>query len=336
MGGSSFSRDDYSARSTMRASVAHKTGKTVASATFAYDDDVKSGKASGVFKKLLPIGIREARDSDAHPVSIPIGILLDTTGSMMQVPKMIQAELPKLMGAFLDDKASGKKYLGDGYPAICIGAVDDYDAMRYEKHAGTLQIGQFESGLEIDDDLTHLWFTGNGGGTYQESYELGMYFYAQRTVHDHWEKRRRKGYLFIIGDEKAYDTVRKVAVEKLMGVTGMQDDMKLEDVISELKTRYHVFFIIPNMTDHYHDKALEKWWVERLGQQSVIKLEDPHRICETIVGAVAICEEYVGIEDIEADLGDMKALVPLTNGSLVKAGASGLPATKHTGGTERL
>ena len=166
MGGSAFSRDDYSARASFRT----KTGMPV----FAYDADVKAGKASGVHKSLDPkdVKLRESRDSDKHPITVPVAVIMDTTGSMAHVPVILEEELAKLMSHFLDDKASGKKYLGDGYPAILIGAIDDYPAQlsRYDG-AGTLQVGQFESGMEIDQMLEHLWLTGNGGGTYEESYE---------------------------------------------------------------------------------------------------------------------------------------------------------------------
>jgi hypothetical protein len=189
MGGSSFSRDDYKARRVSYASMGTKD--------FHYDHDIRTGKtAARVHDSLSPKGvkIREARDSEAHPVSVPIAVLFDTTGSMSAVPEMLQKDLCKLMGYFLDDKASGKKYLGDGYPAIMVGAVDDYDAMYYTRMAGEgcLQVGQFESGLEIDDNLGNMWLTGRGGGTYDESYQLGLYFMARHTAHDHMDKRNKK------------------------------------------------------------------------------------------------------------------------------------------------
>src|ERR1017187_2766062 len=99
MGGSRYSDDDYTARSAFR--------KTHAIPTFKYDDDIKTGKAkAGVHKTLNPkgVGIRESRDS-AGQNKVPIAVFLDTTGSMQQVPKIIQAALPKLMGGFLSDKA---------------------------------------------------------------------------------------------------------------------------------------------------------------------------------------------------------------------------------------
>jgi hypothetical protein len=335
MGSSAFNRDDYDARSSYRA--------VDPKGTFAYDHDIKTGAAKAeVHPTLSPKGlkIRESRDSDAHPVTVPIGITLDTTGSMSDVPKMIQAALPKLMGAFLDDKASGKRYLGDGYPAILISAIDDYDAQRsgaYYKaqpHGeGCLQVGQFESGIEIDDNLTNLWFTENGGGTYHEDYELALYVASRHTAHDHWDKRGRKGYWFIIGDEHSFDVGR----EKVRDVIGdkIESDIPLGQIVQEAKERYHVYFVLPNMTQHYHDNGLLKYWVSLLGQQNVMRLEKPSEICQLIVGAVALCEENIGIEDLSVDIpGDYtKALIPLskTGGAVGKYSAAGLSGAAGAG-----
>jgi len=337
VGHSTFSRDDYATRSSVRSAMAASTGRKLADVTFDYTDKIRTGAASGVHPSLSPkdLKVRESRDSDAHPVTVPIIIGLDTTGSMSRVPYQIQEALPKLMGHFIDDKVSGKKYLGEGYPAIMIAAVDDYNAMGGE---GCLQIGQFESGIEIDDNLTNLWITHRGGGTYEEEYELLVYVAAYHTVHDHWEKRRRKGYLFLIGDEHAYDTLRMEVVQNILG-TPIQSDMKFEDILRVAQERYHVFFVIPNMTCNYSDPSLERYWVNLLGQQNVLRLEDPTKICELIVGAVAICEEYVGIDDLTMDNLGMNALVPLskTSSDLTRVDASGLvPVEGDAGGIERL
>src|SRR4051812_34490637 len=111
MGSSSFSRDDYAARSSYR--VATDTP------VFTHDADIRAGKVdSKVHKSLSPreVKLRESRDSVEHPVVVPVVVMMDVTGSMSGTPVIFQAKLPSLMGHFLEDKASGKKYLGDGYP----------------------------------------------------------------------------------------------------------------------------------------------------------------------------------------------------------------------------
>lgn len=291
MGSSTFSREVYSSRVATRSLTAEPV--------FAYNEAVKQGKASGVHKELDPLGVtlREARDSDEHPVTVPVGILLDVTGSMRRTPVIIQENLPNLMDQLIEAKASGKRPLGEGYPAVLIGAIDDYDALRGN---GCLQVGQFESGMEIDQTLEKLWLTGGGGGTYEESYELGLYFMANHTVHDHKEKRGRLGYLFIIGDEHPYPEVSAKQVQTVVGAK-IDANIPIEKIIAAAQELYHVFMVIPNMTSHYNDKALEKRWVELLGQQNVLKLEDPAKICDLITSAVSICEAYLGTDEITVD-----------------------------------
>jgi hypothetical protein len=341
MGGSTYSHDDFVSRSVNYASASACTGIPLKDVKFAFSADIHTGKTDAkVHDKLAPKGKdRESRDSDAHPITIPIGILLDTTGSMAQVPVIIQEALPKLMGGFLDDKTSGKKYLGEAYPAICIGAVDDYYAQSHYHGAGSFQIGQFESGIEIDDDLTRLWLTGNGGGSYEESYDLGLYYYARHIHTDHWDKRKRKGYLFIIGDEHGYPNVDHKAVKQIIGDT-IQADIPFADIVKEAQQHWHVFMVIPNMTQHYGDKELAKYWTGLLGQQNVLKLEDPEKIYQLIVSAVAICEQHVNMDDLEDD-GIMDApmtgaIVKLANFGVSKAKVDNLPEVSGASGATRL
>jgi len=345
MGGTNYLKSDYDARLSYRSATARSKGIPLADAIFVHSADIRDGKTTAkVHDSLSPKGvkIRESRDSDVHPVTVPIAVILDTTGSMGTVPGIIQGKLNSLMGCFLDDKASGKKYLGEGYPAILIGAVDDYEAQRHYKHEGTLQVSQWESGIEVDNNLTNLWITQNGGGTYEESYDLGLYFMARHTAHDNWDKRRRKGYVFMIGDEHAYAAgVSKAQVKDIIGDT-LQANISLKEIIAEVQERYHLFFIIPNLSSHYHDTSLERYWVNLLGQQNVIKLEDPGKICECIVSAVAIGEEHVGLDELLADgvaTGLDGALVPFAKamGEVSKYDAGELPVIAGAAGeTERL
>jgi len=187
MGSSSYSDDFYTAR------VADRKARGVD--TFAHTAAVAKGVApKAVHPKLDPKGVtRESRDSAEHPNSVAIGVMFDVTGSMGGVPITLQQKIPQLMGLLLR-----KGYIQD--PQIMFGAVGDF----FADHAA-LQVGQFESGIEMDDDITNLWLEGGGGGTNQESYQDALYFFARHTSTDCWEKRGKKGYLFLIGDEAPYN-----------------------------------------------------------------------------------------------------------------------------------
>lgn len=330
MGGSSYSDSLYHDRVNARAAAAVPT--------FKHDDDVRTGKAVSALHPTLDIHgkIREARDSDAHPESTPIGVIFDVTGSMSTVPARMQKKLPQLMGLLLR-----KNYIRD--PQILFGAIGDYEADKVP-----LQIGQFESGIEMDDNITHIFLEGNGGGTYEESYQNAMYFFAHRTSCDAWEKRGKRGYLFLIGDEMPYKVSKKAELAALIG-DGAQSDVPLEQIVKDCLEKWNVFFIIPRGTQHFDDPRLRQRWGELIGHQHVIMLEDPDAVCETIGVAIGLCE---GATDADAMHGDLKdvgashAVIATTrrglddlvkHTALARAGTGTLPEKSgRSGKTERL
>ncbi len=337
MGGSYFDSSAYSARAKERSSL----GKSA----FEYDDSIKSGTAAAqCHADLNPFGKnRESRDSAAHPVTVPIAISMDLTGSMQSVPRIFQEKLMKLMGHFLEGKASGKNYLGDGYPAICIAGHDDYEPIRrtHSTPEGTVQVGQFESGIEIEDELGKIWFTGNGGGNEGESYDLVLYFFARHTQHDHWDKRGEKGYLFLFGDEPIFQQVKKNEVKAIFG-DSIEADIPIENIIAEVKERYQLFYVIPQMTSNWSNKRNQELWKKLVGSENVLFLEDPSKICDLIASTVAIFEGNADIDDLKADglaHGLERSLAPIAKnvGSVSRYDASNLPAVgSATAGTERL
>ncbi len=303
MGYSSYSDDFYRDR------VADRTTK--GTPTFIHDHAVRAGKAkAGVHDSLNIHGkIRESRDSKEHPESTPIAVIFDETGSMAEVPRVMQAKLPQLMGLLLR-----KGYIRD--PQVLFGAIGDY----VNREAAPLQIGQFESGIEMDDNITHIFLEGSGGGSYEESYQNAMYYMAHRTSCDAWEKRGKKGYLFLIGDEKAYGRSTKAELSELIG-DGAQGDATLEDIVAAVKEKWDVFFIIPKGTSHYGDPALEQFWAKHLNPQHVIKLDDPKAVCETIGLAIGLLEGTVTGDGM---VGDLKEIG--TDAAVVHATTAGLDA----------
>src|SRR5439155_27157814 len=201
---------------------------------FEHDHAIRTGAADrAVHPRMNPRGVsvRESRDSAAHPESHAVAVLFDVTGSMQAVPKVLQANLPKLMGLLIR-----KGYLE--HPQILIGAIGDATCDK-----APLQVGQFESGIEIEDDLGKLFLEGGGGAHITESYELAMYFMARHTSIDCLEKRNKRGYLFIIGDEMPYRAVKRAEVQRVIG-DAPQADIPMEEIIAELEKRFDVYFVL--------------------------------------------------------------------------------------------
>lgn len=271
MGNSNWSDDFYRARTETRA----RTGRSA----FAYSADVRAGLAKReVHAAMNPKEVtRESRDSENHPESMAIMVFFDITGSMGGVPVQLQKKLPQL-----NSLLTKTGYVKD--PQVFMGAVGDETC-----DPASLQTGQFESGIEMDDDLERMWLVGGGGGSFQESYQNAIYFAARHTSIDCFEKRNKKGYLFLMGDELPYPAVSKKEVEALMGDT-LQADISTEDIIKEAQEKYHVFFIIPAGTHHARDPRLANRWTELLGADHVLHLDDPDLVCETIAATVGLTE----------------------------------------------
>lgn len=227
---------------------------------------------------MCPHGVkfREARDSAEHPNSLPIVFALDVTGSMGKIPELLATrELPHFM--------KGLMSAGVADPQIMFLAFGDAFC-----DAGPLQVGQFESTAEaIDRWLTWSWLEGRGGGNNGESYDLAMYFAARHTATDSMQRRGKRGYFFMTGDEPPFHMTSKEVVKRLVDAE-LEDDIPLQRVVDELTQSYHPFFLIPDLGR----RRVEKVWRQYLGDH-VIVLEQPEDTCHAAAGLVALTEGLV-------------------------------------------
>lgn len=305
MGSTDWSTDAYEEAARVR----KKAGKS----DFAYSDAARAAGKWEIHPTLDPKGVkfRESRDSDAHPRSNSIAVLFDETGSMKRIPHVFQKKLAELMSMLLV-----KGYIQD--PQILFGAFGDATCDHVP-----LQIGQFESGIEMDEHLRNVILEGGGGGTSHESYELALYFLARHTSIDCWEKRGRKGYAFLIGDEMAYPAVNKQQVAKHIG-DDLAENIPLRQIIAEVQRRYHLFFIFPNNGSYPADGENPAFWQNLLGQR-VIFLEDENAVSETIALAIGLTENAINLSEGEEDLSSAGA-----SASAIEAAAKALQVYAST------
>jgi hypothetical protein len=302
MGGGSWNASVYSKSTTDSLSehgtpfVYDKLTKAAGRAEVHPDLDPKlvAGDASPFAGKVM----RESRDSDEHPESLPIAVIFDVTGSMGQIPVTIQAKLPKLYGLLL-----AKGYVE--HPQILFGAVGDGYSDRVP-----LQVGQFESDNRADSNLENIFLEGNGGGGNHESYQLAAYFVARHTATDAWDKRGKKGYLFLIGDERTYSTIDPRQVADLIG-DDLAQPLTAEEVFAELRERWDVYFLFAEQGSYVAAQVVEMGagtadahaWHDLLGQNA-LRLDDADAVCEVIALTVGLGE---GAIDLTAGLDDLRA-----------------------------
>ena len=245
------------------------------------DNEVFTQRGCHALMNPKGLTVRESRDSDAHPQSVAVIFALDVTGSMGDIPRQLaRTELPTFM------KILGECNVVD--PQLLFMAVGDATSDR-----ASLQVGQFESSAELMDQwLTWSFLEGGGGGTGSESYELAIYTAAQHTDIDCWNKRRKKGYLFLTGDELPYPAVSRHQVDALLG-DRLDADVPIEEVISACAESYHIFFLIPDLARR---ARCEKRWRELLGDR-VICMESHHDTCIVAASLVALTEKSVANVD---------------------------------------
>ena len=296
MGSGRWSADAYETAERLRG------GKSA----FAYSD---SG-ARSVHPGLDPfdVGKRESRDSDEHPDSLAIAVLFDVTGSMGTVPRALQKKLPRLLGLL---KEGG--YAAD--PQLMFGAIGDATC-----DSAPLQVGQFESDNRMDSDLGRILLEGGGGGQKTESYELAMFFMARHTATDCFEKRGKRGYLFIIGDEMPYPAVKPREVSSWIG-DELPQPVAIRNLIAQLTRRWDTYYILPEGACYAGDGQVLGTWRALLGQ-NVIELADLNAVCETIALTVGLGEETIDLDEGLADLNDVgSAAGPTVGRALAVIGA---------------
>jgi hypothetical protein len=232
---------------------------------------------SACHPKMNPKGVkfRESRDSQAHPNSLSIVFALDVSGSMGTIPDLLaRKHLPSFMKNLLD--------AGIPDPQVMFMAIGNAYADK-----APLQAGQFESSeKEMDQWLTRMYLESGGGGV-GETYELAMYFAAEHTSMDCVQKRRKKGYFIMTGDEPAFEKVSSKHIQNIIG-DQVPEDLPLEQVVQRLEKSFETFFLLPDQGR----RGYEPFWRKYLGER-VICMDSPEDTCTVAAGLVALNEGAV-------------------------------------------
>ena len=238
-------------------------------------------RARGLDPALDPkrITVRESRDSVHNPLSTPIIVGVDVTGSMgMLAESLVKRGLKPLFEEILDRQPVTDPHL----MAMAVG-----DAW-YDR--APLQVTQFEADIRIAEQIQDLWIEGGGGGNSFESYNLPWYFAAMKTATDAWEKRRRKGYLFTVGDEPCPPVLEAAHIRDVFG-DGSQYDIDTADLLAMVERTWEVFHVIVEEGSFARSRLGQVMdsWVPVLGQR-VLRLSDHRALPEVIVSAIEVNE----------------------------------------------
>lgn len=248
---------------------------------------VDGKSASAVFRSTeikdaynpAKIEFRESRDSDSNPVSTPVIIGSDVTGSMgMIANRLMQTGLNTLCQEIYD-----RKPITD--PHIMVMAIGD----TYCDQA-PLQMTQFEADIRLADQVRDLYVEKGGGGNAGESYTAAWLGAALKVRADAFEKRKRKGYLFTIGDEPVLDVITKAQISKVFGIDA-QSDIKAVDALRMVSRDWNVFHVVlsnEGYCKYSRDEVMHSW--KSLLPERTIQLDDVDSLAETLVSLIQVTE----------------------------------------------
>lgn len=176
------------------------------------------------------ISKRESRDSEDHPESLPIIIGLDVTGSMGYLSYNIaKTSLHETMMKMFSTGAVKD-------PQIMFAAYGD------NTDRTPLQVTQFESDIRIAEQLMSIWLENGGCGMVVP--QLLWQFAAERTSTDNFEKRRKKGFIFTIGDDADIRKTRYEVTSVFERVLGAGSYSDLNMIISKASAQYEIFHLV--------------------------------------------------------------------------------------------
>lgn len=226
------------------------------------------------------VAVRESRDSEENPAATPIIIGIDVTGSMgLLAEELVVRGLNETFTALLD-----RRPVSD--PHVMAMAIGDATCDR-----APLQVTQFEADLRIVEQLRQLWLEGGGGGNRGESYCLAHVFAGLKTVHDAWDKRRKRGFLFTVGDEPVLDGVARSELARVLGIDARRG-LSGREAVRLASEAYEVFHIIVDGSyAARHMREVRQSW-EAILPERVIHLPDPGKLAETIVATIEAASGY--------------------------------------------
>lgn len=221
------------------------------------------------------IEMRESRDSEDSPLSTPIIIGFDVTGSMGYLAEEIaKNSLDKTITEIYDKQPVTN-------PHIMCAAIT-------EPNPDTgLQVTQFEADIRVMEQLLDLKVS--FGGNYFSYDSLVWYFAAAHTSIDCFEKRGKKGFLFVIGDEICGASKgEKLSRSDIRQIFNDQvaENLPLKEILDMAMAKYEVFHIVTD--NRPGDQVLNTWLAFMPGRVAVLPENKVMYLSEVIISIMQL------------------------------------------------
>jgi hypothetical protein len=224
--------------------------------------------------------LRESRDSVQNPLSTPIIVAGDVTGSMGKIAFTLMQDGLDTFARSVYDR------LPVTDPHLMFMAVGDAGSYSYGDKA-PLQVTQFEADIRIADQLKQIWVESGGLGNGWESYHLPWWFAANRTSIDCWEKRKQKGVLITYGDEGVPPDLTPEQMKRVLGVDS-GEAIPTRALLQMAQRKWDVYHcVILNGSYASSVPGVVDEWKEILGE-NVIPVTDESKLPEILVSVLQV------------------------------------------------
>jgi hypothetical protein len=195
----------------------------------------------------------------------PLIIAVDVTGSMQRWPFEIFDRLPLLFNTL----AQYRTDLEVSFAAIGDGAADRWP----------LQVTEFAKGFTLEDNLKAIYGEG-GGGDAPESYGLFAHWVDTHVT----VPKAERPFLIIFGDAPMHLRVPAGQIKHFLGDDYDQDVFSIES-FNRVASTWNAWFL--RRPGGRKGDETEKQWVEALGPQQVVQMDDEQRAVDYAMGLIA-------------------------------------------------
>jgi len=266
--------------------------------SYDWDDDVRVTRRSAA--DYAKSDGREYKGRTSKGIEAPIGkeiktdsklaeiLVVDVTGSMEHWPKLIFEKIPTLyseanvalQGIGLDELKKGKEV--DDLLEMAVIAVGDAYIDRCP-----LQVVDFSGGASLAEHVNKIYPEGGGGRFGCESYELVAYYLDKHCK----IPESAKPILIYACDEDFYKKIKPEHVKKFIG-DDIGESLDSEEVMKNLVKKFDMYVLRPEPQGpcEVYNEA-QKHWESLLGPQKVLKMDDPKRLVDCIIGISAYASD---------------------------------------------
>lgn len=227
----------------------------------------------GLNQALSPLNVmREARDSEEHPNSLPVIIGLDVTGSMGSASAKCAQKLSDIMTE-INKKTKDVQFMFMG--------IGDVECDR-----APIQLTQFESDVRIAEQMEKIYFEGGGGGNNYESYTAAWYMGSRHCDLDCW-KKGQKGIIITLGDEPLNPILQDRGTARVTG-DNLQSDVKTAELYDETAEKYDIYHLSVDDSSssyNYRKNIIDKSFEQILpdGHYKVVTLDQLANVITAII-----------------------------------------------------